>query len=207
MCGSPARQPLAESAARGRWHDDFRSASRPRRVRHAGPRWSRCRGPTVTAFWPMPCSRTRWACRAARCCAAICSTGSTTRCRCARRLRAVAANEVSTSRFDGHLRRSGVGQADALPVHVIVNQTDRADRVLVEMIEIEQQTRVDREERALGLAQANKELVRNLAHEIKNPARRDPRRGAAARDGSRFARAHRVHQRHHPRGRSSAVAG
>jgi nitrogen-specific signal transduction histidine kinase len=41
--------------------------------------------------------------------------------------------------------------------------------VLVEMIEIEQQTRLDREERTHGLAQANKELVRNLAHEIKNP--------------------------------------
>jgi hypothetical protein len=41
--------------------------------------------------------------------------------------------------------------------------------VLVEMIEIEQQTRLDREERAHGQAQANKELVRNLAHEIKNP--------------------------------------
>ena len=37
------------------------------------------------------------------------------------------------------------------------------------MIEIEQQTRQDREERALGQAQASKELVRNLAHEIKNP--------------------------------------
>jgi two-component system nitrogen regulation sensor histidine kinase GlnL len=37
------------------------------------------------------------------------------------------------------------------------------------MVEIEQQARVDREERSLGLAQANKELLRNLAHEIKNP--------------------------------------
>jgi two-component system nitrogen regulation sensor histidine kinase GlnL len=37
------------------------------------------------------------------------------------------------------------------------------------MIEIQQQTRMDREERTHGLAQANKELVRNLAHEIKNP--------------------------------------
>jgi two-component system nitrogen regulation sensor histidine kinase GlnL len=37
------------------------------------------------------------------------------------------------------------------------------------MIEIEQQTRLDREERTHGQAQANKELVRNLAHEIKNP--------------------------------------
>jgi two-component system nitrogen regulation sensor histidine kinase GlnL len=41
--------------------------------------------------------------------------------------------------------------------------------VLVELIEVEQQARLDREERAHGLAQANKELVRNLAHEIKNP--------------------------------------
>ena len=37
------------------------------------------------------------------------------------------------------------------------------------MVEIEQQTRQDREERALEQAQATKELIRNLAHEIKNP--------------------------------------
>jgi two-component system nitrogen regulation sensor histidine kinase GlnL len=85
-------------------------------------------------------------------------------------LLAVASNEVSTGRFDAHLRRHPLGHADLLPVHVIVNQLDhRSDRVLVEMIEIEQQTRLDREERTHGLAQANKELVRNLAHEIKNP--------------------------------------
>jgi two-component system nitrogen regulation sensor histidine kinase GlnL len=85
-------------------------------------------------------------------------------------LRAVAVNEVATGRFDAHLRRTPLGHNDLLPVHVIVNQLDhRSDRVLVEMIEIEQQTRLDREERTHGLAQANKELVRNLAHEIKNP--------------------------------------
>ncbi|MDO8376274.1 MAG: nitrogen regulation protein NR(II), partial [Aquabacterium sp.] len=77
-------------------------------------------------------------------------------------------NQVATSRFDAHLRRPVNVQPD-LPVHVIVNQTDSPDRVLVELIEIEQQTRLDREERTHGLAQANKELVRNLAHEIKNP--------------------------------------
>ena len=54
-------------------------------------------------------------------------------------------------------------------MHVIVAQTDSADRVLVELIEIEQQTRQDREERVHDQARANKELVRNLAHEIKNP--------------------------------------
>jgi two-component system, NtrC family, nitrogen regulation sensor histidine kinase GlnL len=80
----------------------------------------------------------------------------------------VARNQVATSRFDAQLRRQPAGSAD-LPVHIIVNQTEWPDRVLVELIEIEQQTRLDREERTLGLAQANKELVRNLAHEIKNP--------------------------------------
>ncbi len=96
----------------------------------------------------------------------------------------VAGNRVATSRFEALMRRGPLGGAGLvaggmgssagpgagdLPVHVIVTQMDRADRVLVELIEVEQQTRLDREERAHGLAQANKELVRNLAHEIKNP--------------------------------------
>jgi two-component system, NtrC family, nitrogen regulation sensor histidine kinase GlnL len=86
----------------------------------------------------------------------------------------VAANAVATSRFDALLQRGTHGSAAGasaaeLPVHVIVSQMDKPDRVLVELIEIEQQIRLDREERAQGLAQANKELVRNLAHEIKNP--------------------------------------
>jgi two-component system nitrogen regulation sensor histidine kinase GlnL len=86
-------------------------------------------------------------------------------------LQMVARNEVATGRFDAMMKRPpalGSG-GNEVPVHVIVNQTDRPDRVLVEMIEVEQQARLDREERAHGLAQANKELVRNLAHEIKNP--------------------------------------
>ncbi|HLL17144.1 MAG TPA: ATP-binding protein [Rubrivivax sp.] len=86
-------------------------------------------------------------------------------------LRLVAENQVASSRLDAQMKRlPGHGAASAeLPVHVIVSQTDTPQRVLVEMIEIEQQTRLDREERAHGLVQANKELVRNLAHEIKNP--------------------------------------
>ena len=84
-------------------------------------------------------------------------------------LAATAANVVATGRFEGHLRRLALGSADPLPVQVLVAQTDRFDRLVVEMIEIEQQTRIDREERSVGLAQANKELLRNLAHEIKNP--------------------------------------
>ena len=83
---------------------------------------------------------------------------------------AVTRNEISTGRFDGTMRRGPLAAHELLPVHVIVTQIDYAgDRVLVEMLEIEQQARQDREERALGQVQANKELIRNLAHEIKNP--------------------------------------
>ncbi len=81
---------------------------------------------------------------------------------------AIARNEFSTSRLDARLRRPG-SHAEPMPVHVIVTQIDQSTDVLMELIEIEQQTRLDREERALDQAQANKELVRNLAHEIKNP--------------------------------------
>ena len=82
---------------------------------------------------------------------------------------AVARNDFATSRFDGQLRRPLALHGEPLPVHVIVNQMDRADQVIVELVEIEQQTRQDREARALDQVQANKELIRNLAHEIKNP--------------------------------------
>jgi two-component system nitrogen regulation sensor histidine kinase GlnL len=54
-------------------------------------------------------------------------------------------------------------------VHVIVAQSDQPDEVIVELLPKEQQTRQEREERILDQAQANKELIRNLAHEIKNP--------------------------------------
>jgi len=85
-------------------------------------------------------------------------------------IEAVARNEFATRRFEGALRRAVVGHVEPLPVHVIVSQTEHThSRILVEMIEIEQQTRQDREERALGQAQVTKELIRNLAHEIKNP--------------------------------------
>ena len=85
-------------------------------------------------------------------------------------LAAVTRNDIATSRFEGSMRRAPGSAHELLPVHVIVTQIDQAgERVLVEMLEIEQQTRQDREERALGQVQANKELIRNLAHEIKNP--------------------------------------
>jgi two-component system nitrogen regulation sensor histidine kinase GlnL len=78
-------------------------------------------------------------------------------------------NEVTSGRFEAQLKRAPLGSADPLLVRVSVSQMDTPDWALLEIVEIEQQTRQDREERAIGLAQANKELLRNLAHEIKNP--------------------------------------
>jgi len=82
---------------------------------------------------------------------------------------AVRRNDYSTSRLEALLRRPGASHGEPLPVHVIVNQMEASSDVVVELVEIEQQTRQDREERALGQAQVTKELIRNLAHEIKNP--------------------------------------
>lgn len=41
--------------------------------------------------------------------------------------------------------------------------------LLLEMLAIEEQLRVNREDRQLGLSEANRLLLRNLAHEIRNP--------------------------------------
>lgn len=75
-------------------------------------------------------------------------------------------NEFAALRYDAWLRRQ---THDPLPVHVVVAQTETAGEVIVELLPLEQQTRQEREERLLDQAQANKELIRNLAHEIKNP--------------------------------------
>ncbi len=42
-------------------------------------------------------------------------------------------------------------------------------RLVLELAELGQQRRVSREDRQLGLSEANRELLRNLAHEIRNP--------------------------------------
>jgi two-component system nitrogen regulation sensor histidine kinase GlnL len=75
-------------------------------------------------------------------------------------------NEVGALRFDAWLKRTN---RDVLPVHVIVSQTGDPNELVVELLPIEQQSRQEREERLLDQSQANKELIRNLAHEIKNP--------------------------------------
>ncbi len=65
------------------------------------------------------------------------------------------------------LRRVG---REPLQVQVTATaQLAEATPVVLEVSEIEQQLKVDREERQLGLTEANRQLMRNLAHEIKNP--------------------------------------
>jgi two-component system nitrogen regulation sensor histidine kinase GlnL len=76
-------------------------------------------------------------------------------------------NQFADKRRDFTLERIG---KEPLHVHVVVTALDSDETpVLVELRENVQQLKLDREERLLDQSQANKELIRNLAHEIKNP--------------------------------------
>ena len=65
----------------------------------------------------------------------------------------------------------GVAGRGRLHLACTVTPIDLAydDGFLLEFRHIEQQLRIAREERLLDQSQANRELIRNLAHEIKNP--------------------------------------
>jgi two-component system nitrogen regulation sensor histidine kinase GlnL len=59
---------------------------------------------------------------------------------------------------------------DPLPVHAVATALYDVDTPLVlELLEVEQQLRSTREERQHELTESNRRLLRNLAHEIKNP--------------------------------------
>jgi len=76
-------------------------------------------------------------------------------------------HQFADKRLDLILERAG---RESLQVHVAVTALDDPDMpVLIELRENVQQLKLDREERMLDQSQANKELIRNLAHEIKNP--------------------------------------
>jgi two-component system nitrogen regulation sensor histidine kinase GlnL len=75
------------------------------------------------------------------------------------------AHKYADLRQDLTLERGG---REPLHVHSIVSVT-ADDEVLIELRENVQQLKLDREERILDQSQVNKELIRNLAHEIKNP--------------------------------------
>jgi two-component system nitrogen regulation sensor histidine kinase GlnL len=81
-------------------------------------------------------------------------------------LEGAGSNEFAALRYDAWLVRHN---AEPMPVHVVVAQTDRPGEIVIELLPLEQQARQEREERLMDQAQANKELIRNLAHEIKNP--------------------------------------
>ena len=74
-------------------------------------------------------------------------------------------NEFSALRCEAVLR---AGQ-ESLPVHMVVAPVEGDSLIIVEMLPTEQFSRQEREGRLLEQAQVNKELIRNLAHEIKNP--------------------------------------
>ena len=77
------------------------------------------------------------------------------------------AHQFADKRLDLTLERAG---REALQVHVVVTSLDDPEvPVLIELRENVQQLKVDREERIFDQSQVNKELIRNLAHEIKNP--------------------------------------
>ena len=77
-------------------------------------------------------------------------------------------HEYSDKRLDLELRRPG---HEVVQVHAIVTvlHDDPHLPVLFELQETDQQRRFDREERIHDQTMINRELIRNLAHEIKNP--------------------------------------
>ena len=77
------------------------------------------------------------------------------------------AREFEQKRTDLSLERVG---REPLSLWTSVSLSDPTSRALLfEFREHDKRWRVDREEQLIGSAQANRELVRNLAHEIKNP--------------------------------------
>ncbi|MGE0310632.1 MAG: nitrogen regulation protein NR(II) [Lautropia sp.] len=79
-----------------------------------------------------------------------------------------ASGDFDQKGLDLQLERSG---RDPLVLHCLAVRiaAHEGGGLLFEFHELDQRMRIDREERMLDSARANRELVRNLAHEIKNP--------------------------------------
>jgi two-component system nitrogen regulation sensor histidine kinase GlnL len=88
---------------------------------------------------------------------------------------AIAHARSSNSSYTEHDLELKVGSHSRLHVSCTVTPLDLPDSelsddmVLLEIRLMEQQVKIAREERMLNLSQASRELIRNLAHEIKNP--------------------------------------
>ncbi len=80
--------------------------------------------------------------------------------------KAAGKKEFAAFRFDTNVR---LYAKDDVAVHVILVPLDKSNDILIELLPLDKQNKIDKEERTLDQAQANKELIRNLAHEIKNP--------------------------------------
>lgn len=76
--------------------------------------------------------------------------------------------EFSVLRYDAYLLASDDDDEASL-THVVVAPGESRDEVVVELLMLEQRSRQQRETRLFDQVQANKELIRQLAHEIKNP--------------------------------------
>jgi two-component system nitrogen regulation sensor histidine kinase GlnL len=84
-----------------------------------------------------------------------------------RMLAAARANDLGQRRQVLELRRP---LREPLPVQATATALyEEATPLVLELAEIAQQLRVSREEHYLDLSEANRRLLRNLAHEIKNP--------------------------------------
>jgi two-component system nitrogen regulation sensor histidine kinase GlnL len=73
--------------------------------------------------------------------------------------------------YTEHYVALGVGGRSPLPLSCTVTPVEpgNGSGYLLEFRHIEQQLKIAREERLLDQSRANRELIRNLAHEIKNP--------------------------------------
>jgi two-component system nitrogen regulation sensor histidine kinase GlnL len=79
----------------------------------------------------------------------------------------IADHRFNATHLDAVLERPG---REPLHVHAIVAYLEAAPNyVLLELFENERHLKTDREERIHDLTAVNKQLIRNLAHEIKNP--------------------------------------
>ena len=79
------------------------------------------------------------------------------------------ANNCSYTEHDLELGIDGGARLHLSCTVTPVEGDQAGDGMLLEFRHIEQQLRIAREERMLDQSQANRELIRNLAHEIKNP--------------------------------------
>ena len=82
-------------------------------------------------------------------------------------LRSVATDEAAGVQIECEL--ICLHEQDDLPVHAVITPSEVSGELIVEMFLVKIQARQGREKRLYELSKANKEMIRNLAHEVKNP--------------------------------------